>query len=110
MKCANPVCNTALIYWRGGVLRLLEMEAAPGTRLHGQGDGFPVCRSSARHFWLCSECARVLAIKRWTLQGLILERRPTPHDLQLQTQKLQPTPAVERSSVMHSLLAIVRTA
>ena len=110
MKCANPSCNSTLVYLRGGVLRLLEMEAAPETRLHGHGDGFPVLRPSARYFWLCADCARVLEIKRWTPQGLILESRPTAKRPQPQTFKVQPTPAVDTSSVIHFRLPGVRTA
>lgn len=110
MKCANPSCTSTLVYLRGGVLRLLEMESTPADRLHGHGDGFPVCRPSARYFWLCGDCARVLELKRWTAQGLILESRPTPHRPQPQSYKVQPTPAVEKSSGMHFRLPSVRTA
>jgi hypothetical protein len=110
MKCANPSCNSTLVYLRGGVLRLLEMEVTPASRLHGHGDGFPVCRPSARYFWLCAECARVLVIKRWTTQGLLLETRPSAQRPQSEKYNVQPTPAVEPSSVMHFRLPKVRTA
>jgi len=110
MKCANPSCTNTLVYLRGGVLRLLEMESESQSRLHGHGDGFPVYRPSARYFWLCAECARVLVLKRWTAQGLILESRPTNHHPQPQVYKVKPTPAVEKSSVMHFRLPAARTA
>ena len=102
MKCANPTCNSTLLYLRGGVLRLLEMETEPARRLQGHGDGFPVCRPSARFFWLCAECARNLVIKRWAAQGLILEWRPMKH---------APKPeAVEGSPLTPFSLPAVRTA
>ena len=77
MKCANPSCTNTLVYLRGGVLRLLEMEAEPHTRLHGHGDGFPVYRPSARYFWLCAECSEKFVMKRWTPDGVVLEPRRT---------------------------------
>jgi hypothetical protein len=110
MKCANPSCTNTLVYLRGGVLRLLEMESEPPTRLHGHGDGFPVYRPSARYFWLCADCARVLVLKRWTARGLILESRPTPQRPQPRSYQVQPTPAVDKSSTMHFRLPTVRSA
>lgn len=110
MKCANPSCNSSLVYLRGGVLRLLEMESPPEGRLHGHADGFPICRPSARYFWLCRDCARILVIRRWTAQGLILESRPSRDQPRAYSYKVQPVPAVEASSAKRFHLPAPRTA
>lgn len=109
MKCVNPNCTSKLLYLRGGVLRLLELECAPEKRLHGHADGFPVCRPTARYFWLCGSCAKALVIRRWTSEGLILESFPSVGP-ERTTYTVAAVPAVEPSSVIHFRLPAPRTA
>lgn len=94
MKCANPNCQNRLVYLRGGSLRLLELECSPASRLQRAGGGFPVYSPSARYFWLCPECSRILVLKRWTSEGLILESRPTHGQQLTRTWTVPPNPAV----------------
>lgn len=110
MRCANPNCTSTMLYLRGGVLRLLELECAPANRLHGHADGFPVCRPTARYFWLCGDCAKVLVMRRWTPQGLILESLPSTTDAERKIYTVAAVPAVEPSSVMHFRLPAPRSA
>lgn len=110
MKCANPNCSSTMLYLRGGVLRLLELESTPEKRLHGHADGFPVCRPTARYFWLCGNCAKVLVIRRWSSEGLILESLPSAANPRRKTYTVAAVPAVEPSSVIHFRLPAPRTA
>lgn len=75
MKCANPICQHNLLYLRGGTLRLLELEGAPESRPVEEAAGFAIRRRSARYFWLCADCSRILILRRWTPDGLVLESR-----------------------------------
>lgn len=110
MKCVNPNCTSKMLYLRGGVLRLLELECSPANRLHGHGDGFPVCRPTTRYFWLCGDCARELVMRRWTARGVILESLPSGAGAERKIYTVTAVPAVEPSSVMHFRLPAPRTA
>lgn len=110
MKCANPNCTNTMLYLRGGVLRLLELEGEPHGRLHGHADGFPVCRPTARYFWLCGHCAKILVVRRWTEQGLMLESLPSAPGSERKTYTVAAVPAAEPSSIIHFRLPTPRTA
>lgn len=73
MKCANPECRRDAHDLQHGILRLLEMEVPPEERLEGNDYGFPVCKVPSRFFWLCATCSRILRMKGWTANGVILE-------------------------------------
>jgi hypothetical protein len=75
MNCANPDCQTPSVDLSTGVLRLLELEVPPEERVVRSDGGFPVCSVPTRYFWLCPACSSYLKVRRWTLDGVILERR-----------------------------------
>ncbi len=52
--CANPVCNSPFLYWRGG--KLFRFERVSGSR----GDNLP---RRVEHYWLCAACARHLTMR-----------------------------------------------
>lgn len=101
MKCANPLCQHHLLYLRGGTLRLLELECTPESRLWGEGGSFSVLRHAARYFWLCPECSRILILRRWTQEGIVLESRSHPDGVQPPTWTVIPEPALDVESILH---------
>lgn len=110
MRCANPNCTSTMLYLRGGVLRLLELECSPEKRLDGHADGFPVYRPTTRYFWLCGNCAKLLVMKRWTEEGLILESYRSATNPEQKTFTVAAVPAVEPTSVIHFRLPTPRSA
>jgi hypothetical protein len=110
MKCANPKCQHNLLYLRGGILRLLELDGPPAARLHGEDAGFPVCCQSARYFWLCGECSKTLVLKRWTRDGLILESRDSTDRARMDRCTVEAIPAVSADSVLHFHKPIAKSA
>lgn len=75
MRCANPDCQAPAVELSGGALRLLELDVPPEERVVRSDGGFPVCAVPSRYFWLCPSCSSYLTMRRWTLDGVILESR-----------------------------------
>jgi hypothetical protein len=75
MRCANPDCNQSALDLLTGTLRLIELDVPPDERVVRSDWGFPICAVPSKYFWLCGECSRLLKMKRWTRDGLILESR-----------------------------------
>lgn len=75
MRCANPDCRLMAHDLTSGSLRLLELEVSPEKRVIRSESGFPIVCVPSRYFWLCEQCSRLLRIRRWTEEGLLLECR-----------------------------------
>lgn len=101
MKCANPNCSNTKLYLRGGVLRLLALEAPLEPCTNGHHVGNNSSQPAARYFWLCSACARFLVVKRWTAEGLILESHDLSDESAARTWVVHAVPAVEPKSIFH---------
>lgn len=101
MKCANPLCQHHLLYLRGGTLRLLELECTSESRLQRDSGGFPVFDRAVRYFWLCPECSRILVLRRWTEDGLVLESQSRPAGKAPPTWTVRPEPAVDAENLLH---------
>lgn len=101
MKCANPNCNQHLLYLRGGTLRLLELECSPEGRISGESGGFPVACASSRCFWLCAACSKILTLRRWTDEGLVLEPRIPAADGGEDVPFAKPPAAVGPASILY---------
>lgn len=110
MKCANPLCQHHLLYLRGGTLRLLELECAPESRLQGACGSFSVLRHAARYFWLCPECSRILVLRRWTPEGIVLESRSHPPGRPAPAWTVTPEPALDAGSILPFRPPATRTA
>ena len=101
MKCANPLCQHRLLYLRGGTLRLLELERPREGDGQEDGAGFSVRRAAARYFWLCPECSRILVLRRWTQEGIVLESRTPRQTEPPLTWTVTPEPALDVESILH---------
>lgn len=110
MKCSNPLCQNHLLYLRGGTLRLLELECSPESRLQEDGITFSVRRRAARYFWLCPECSRILILRRWTQEGIVLESLSHPKGGPPPAWTVTPEPAVDVESILHFRRPVTRTA
>ncbi len=100
MKCANPNCQSSLLYLRGGTLRLLELEPHPEDGAPELSRAPSPVHAPARYFWLCSHCSHIFRLSRWTARGLLLESLD-PSAEQERTVLVDPQPAVNPSSVFH---------
>lgn len=55
-KCANPSCETAFRYFRGGKLFLIDRQSASSSDAKG------TTGSRREYFWLCEACASALTV------------------------------------------------
>src|SRR3954447_19987499 len=73
MHCANPNCCAIAENLLIGKLALVEFETSPDNRVLHAAEGFPICATRTKYFWLCETCSRLFTIRTWNSSGLILE-------------------------------------
>jgi hypothetical protein len=60
MQCANPLCATETIYFRGGSLHWIDRDAVNGSE------------AQAEHLhlvWLCPACTHCFVVETWRTPG-----------------------------------------
>jgi len=76
------------------------MDLPPEERVIRSDGGIPICCVLSRYFWLCERCFKVFVFRRWTADGVVLERHVAADDAKFSVVRDAPSrrEAIDRAA------------